>query len=75
MGDKRYGVVLDLSNNYFWVNVRFIPFCPNLPGYTAGRFCRIAWRTAMTIFRNIAQSNRGHHLPDRIFDNRHLKYI
>jgi hypothetical protein len=30
---------------------------PDLPGY-AGRFCRIAWRTAMTIFRNTIQSNR-----------------
>jgi hypothetical protein len=31
---------------------------PDLPGYMGGRFCKIAWRTAMMIFRNIAQSNK-----------------
>jgi hypothetical protein len=30
---------------------------PAMPDYM-GRFCTIAWRTAMTILRNRAQSNR-----------------
>ncbi len=32
---------------------------PDLPGYMGGRFCKMAWRTAMMIFRNTAQSNNN----------------
>ena len=37
---------------------KFVFKGPDLPGYMGGRFCIMAWRTAMMIFRNIAQSNK-----------------